>query len=169
MYFQAYISEDDVLDAGDMAAGGAIFGDTAPALAYRESYTQSWYYNPTTPENLTQYHYVIVQLGVIGKSTMPECTLVNNVRAQDIGCNLAEAMISAINITSVDHIANNFSYTFDVTNTGWGTLFLDRMFFQTYVSKDAVLNAGDEAAGGAIFGSSAPALAKDRSYTQSWY
>jgi Concanavalin A-like lectin/glucanases superfamily len=169
MYFQTYISTDAVLDPSDPVAGGSIFGDTAPALTYGQTYTQSWYYNPTVPENLTKYHYVIVQLLVRPKFTMPECFTANNIGVEDIGCNLAEAIISNINITNVSATANTFDYTFTVTNTGWGTLYLDRMLFQTYVSKDAVLGAGDKPAGGSIFDSAVPALAKGESYSQNWY
>jgi hypothetical protein len=169
MYFQAYVSEDATLDPSDQPAGGSIFGDTAPTLAYGETYTQDWYYNPTTPVDLTQYNYVIVQVLVRAKFSMPECTLANNIAAKSIGCVLADASISSVNITNVNASTNTFDYTFTVTNTGWATLPLNQLFFQTYVSKDAVLGAGDQPAGGSIFGNSAPALAKNESYSQAWY
>jgi len=46
---------------------------------------------------------------------------------------------------------------------------LAKMFFQTYVSKDAVYDASDKAAGGSIFSGTPPNLAKDESYSQNWY
>jgi hypothetical protein len=169
MYFQAYLSQDAILDASDPAAGGSIFGNTAPALAYGETYTQNWYYNPTTPVDLTQYNYVIVQVLVRPKFTMPECTLTNNVAAKSIGCVLADATISSVNIANINATANTFDYTFNVTNAGWAPLPLNQMAFQTYLSKDAVFGTGDKPAGGAIFGNTAPTLAKNQSHSHYWY
>ena len=104
MYFQTYLSEDAILDAADQAAGGSIFGDTAPALNFHESFTQAWYYNPTSPVDITRYHFVIIQVLVRPKFSMPECSTTNNVRAQDIGCNLSEAFISNITINNKTYI-----------------------------------------------------------------
>jgi hypothetical protein len=169
MYFQTYLSEDATLDPSDPPAGGSIFGDTAPALVYGETYPQNWYYNPTTPVDINQYNYLIIQLLVSPKFTMIECSTANNIGVRQIGCVLADATISSVDITNVNDSTNTFDYTFSVTNTGWAPLPLSQMLFQTYVSKDAVLGADDKAAGGSIFGSSAPALAKDQSYSQYWY
>jgi hypothetical protein len=169
MYFQTYLSTDNVFDPSDVAAGGSIFGDTAPSLAYGETYVQSWYYNPTTPVNITDYHFLVVQLLVRPKFLLKECSATNNIAIRDIGCNLADGYVSDVNITNVNHVANTFDYTFTVTNSSWGALPLSQMLFQTYVSKDAILGAGDEAAGGSIFGASAPTLFKNQSYSHSWY
>ena len=169
MYFQTYLSEDAILDAADQAAGGSIFGDTAPALNFHESFTQAWYYNPTSPVDITRYHFVIIQVLVRPKFSMPECSTTNNVRAQDIGCNLSEAFISNITINNISATANTFDYTFTVTNSGWTPLPLSQLFFQTYVSKDAVYDISDKAAGGSIFNPTPPNLAKDESYSQNWY
>src|SRR6478609_9471960 len=119
MYFQTYLSEDAILDATDQAAGGSIFGDTAPALNFHESYTQAWYYNSSSPVDLTRYHFVIVQVFVRPKFSMPECSTANNVAVKDIGCNLSDAFISNITINNVNVGANTFDYTFTVTNGGW--------------------------------------------------
>jgi hypothetical protein len=169
MYFQTYLSTDNVFDPSDVAAGGSVFGDTAPSLAYGETYVQSWYYNPTTPVNITDYHFLVVQLLVRPKFLLKECSTANNIAIRDIGCNLADGYVSDVNITNVNHVANTFDYTFTVTNSSWGALPLSQMLFQTYVSKDAILGAGDEAAGGSIFGASAPTLFKNQSYAHSWY
>lgn len=168
MYFQTYLSADSAYGPGDVAAGGSVFAG-APTLAYGDSHVQDWYYNPTKPVDISEYHYLIVMVIVNPKSDLTECTTINNVAIQNIGCNLTDAFISEINITAVDHVANTFEYNFTVTNGGWAALNLSQMFFQTYVSKDAVLGAGDMAAGGSIFGSSAPVLMKDDSYNQFWY
>jgi hypothetical protein len=170
MYFQTYLSMDNVFDPSDVAAGGSVFGPGAPSsLPYGETYVQSWYYNPTTPVNITDYHFLVIEVLPRPKFVVTECSLKNNIAIRDIGCNLADGYVSDVNITSVDAVANTFEYTFTVTNSGWGTLPLSQMLFQTYVSKDAILGAGDEAAGGSMFGASAPALSKDQSYAQSWY
>jgi len=169
MYFQTYLSEDAILDATDQAAGGSIFGDTAPALSFHQSYTQAWYYNPTSPVDITRYHFVIIQVLVRPRFSMPECSTANNVAAQDIGCNLSEAFISNITINNVNAAANTFDYTFTVTNSGWTPLPLSQLFFQTYVSKDAVYDISDKAAGGSIFPGTPPDLAKNESFSQSWY
>jgi archaellum component FlaG (FlaF/FlaG flagellin family) len=167
-FFQAYISQDDTYDFSDQPAGGSIFPG-APTLAKDQTLTQNWYYNFTIPENITLYHYVIVQILPMPGEPHPECNPADNFAVKDIGCNLAELTVGNVIINNIDSNTNTFDYTFDVTNLGWDTLFLDRMFFQTYLSSDSVYSAGDPGAGGSIFGTSAPALTKDQSYTQSWY
>src|SRR6478672_1144793 len=63
-------------------------------------------------------------------------------------CNIADAVVSKIGITSV--VGNTLEYTFIVGNAGNGILYLNRMYFQTYLSEDAILDATDQAAGGSI-------------------
>lgn len=167
MYFQTYLSQDNVYGPGDAAAGGSIFGATAPVLASGQTYTQSWYYHPSVPVDLTLHPYLIIEVADFPDGSVPECSNANNTAVHYIGCNLADLYISNVNITSVD--GNEFEYSFTVTNTGWDTVFLDKMFFQTYLSADNVYGPGDAAAGGSMFGTSAPALAKDESYTAYWY
>jgi Concanavalin A-like lectin/glucanases superfamily len=84
MYFQPYLSEDALLDASDLPFRGSIFGETAPALAFGEKYSQDWFYNPITPVSLNKYNYLIVRVLVRPGFVMPECLLANNVAATRI-------------------------------------------------------------------------------------
>lgn len=164
LYFQAWVSTDAVLDASDKPAGGSIFGSTAPTLAKDGTYSRSWTSNPTV--SITAYKYVIIEVKEITANTVPECNKTNNVQAQAIGCNLADLDITTININSI--AGNSFNFTFTVKNLGWAPLPLSKLYFQAWVSTDAVLDASDKPAGGSIFGSTAPTLAKDGTYARSW-
>ena len=165
-YFQTYVSANSVLDAGDSPAGGSIFGAAAPTLLHNESYTGTWSYNPTTPADLTVNPYLLFNVYEISGNQVQECNEINNY-TQYIGCNLAELSITSITILTVS--GNTFQYNFTIKNTGWAPLPLSKFMFQSYVSANTVLDAGDSPAGGAIFGSAAPTLNHDEIYTGFWY
>src|SRR5690349_11425245 len=87
MYFQAYLSTDDIFDiTTDVPAGGSIF-TTAPILASGDSFSQAWSYGTTPSVNLTDYHFLIIQLQSVDGVVPEECSIVNNVSIHDLGCN----------------------------------------------------------------------------------
>jgi hypothetical protein len=164
MYFQAWVSTDAVLDASDVPAGGSIFGAAAPTLAKDGTYSGSWTSNPAA--SITTYKYLILEVKVISGNTVPECNTANNVQAKYIGCNLSDLDVTNITINSIT--GNSFNFTYTVTNLGWAPLPLSKMYFQAWVSTDAVLDATDKPAGGRIFGTTVPDLAKGATYSGSW-
>jgi hypothetical protein len=164
MYFQAWVSTDAVLDATDKPAGGSIFGTTAPTLAKDGTYSGTWTSNPTV--SITSYKYLILEVKVISGNTVPECNTANNVEVKYIGCNLSDLDVTNITINSIT--GNSFNFTYTVTNLGWAPLPLSKMYFQAWVSTDAVLDATDKPAGGRIFGTTVPDLAKGATYSGSW-
>jgi len=83
MFFQAYVSKDTTYDLSDKAAGGAIFFGGPTSLATGESYTQNWYYNPTVPEDINVYKYVLIKVAA-RTGTLAECRTDNNTKAQRI-------------------------------------------------------------------------------------
>lgn len=164
MYFQAWVSTDAILDASDKPAGGSIFGATAPTLGKDGLFTRASSSSPGV--SLYTYKYLIIEVREISANTVPDCNKVNNVQAKLIGCNLSDLDVTTININSI--AGNSFNFTFTVKNLGWASLPLSSMYFQAWVSTDASLDITDKPAGGSIFGTTAPTLIKDGTYTRSW-
>ena len=163
-YFQAYVSQNAVYDAADQPAGGSIFSNSIIALAPGQIYTGTWTSNPFV--SITTYPYLIYQVNLRSGYSQAECSTTNNSFVKYIGCNLADLDVSNITINSVS--GNSFNFTYTVKNLGWAGLPLSKLYFQAWVSTDAVLDASDKPAGGSIFGTTAPTLAKDGTYSGSW-
>jgi hypothetical protein len=82
-------------------------------------------------------------------------------------CNDSELIISNLTFTSIN--ANDFSFTFDVTNVGLQAVDLSKIVLQAYVSADATYGNGDEAAGGTILMSQGDTmLGQGETHTGSW-
>src|SRR5215213_8751255 len=67
-----------------------------------------------------------------------------------LGCHLADAAVDRIVITNV--VGNTFDFTFRVINQGIDPLYLNRMYFQPYLSEDAFLDPSDLIFRGSLFG-----------------
>jgi len=164
MYFQAYFSKDGVYDNSDIPAGGSIFGTSLLPLAHGETYNRSW--NSYTSADLSQYKYVIVQVNVLYNQSMPECSTTNNTTSAYFGCTLSDLVVDNITITNVSGNIVNFNFT--IRNSGWAPLPISKMYYQAYVSKDAVYDGTDQPAGGSNLNTNLPDLLHDQTYTGSW-
>ena len=79
--------------------------------------------------------------------------------------NNTELVVS--NVTFTDIKANEFTFTFDITNVGSADLDLAQMALQNYVSADAVYGGNDQAAGGTVL-SAGGILSQGETYTGGW-
>jgi hypothetical protein len=167
MYFQTYISANSTYDASDLPSGGSIFSNNTIALTYGQVYSGSWTSN-AVGGSITGKPYLLYQLKVRSGYSMPECNTTNNNIVYYYGCNIADFDVTSLSFTNVDLVNNRVTYNYTIKNLGWGPADLSKMYYQTYVSRDAVFDATDVAAGGSIFFSPAPGvLSHNQTYSSS--
>ncbi|MDB5255608.1 MAG: hypothetical protein JWM14_303 [Chitinophagaceae bacterium] len=164
LLFQTYVSTNSVYDATDLPAGGAIFGNTAPILTPGATYSGSW--TSSNAAGISTYHYLIYEVKLRSGYVSQETNLANNTLAQDVAPSFADLVVSNITVNSIN--GNTLSYTYTISNNGASTLYLDRFYFQAYVSQNSVYDGTDVAAGGSIFGSAPLTLAPGATFTGSW-
>ena len=165
MYFQTYISANSTYDASDLPSGGSIFSNNTIALSYGQVYSGTWTSN-AVGGSITGKPYLLYQLKVRSGYSMPECNTTNNNIAYYYGCNIADFDVTSLSFTNIDYINNRVTYNYTIKNLGWGAADLSKMYYQTYVSRDAVFDATDVAAGGSIFFSPAPGvLQRNQTYS----
>jgi hypothetical protein len=164
LYFQTYVSANNVYDAGDLPSGGAIFGNNAPVLTHGQTYSGSWTANSAA--SIETYHYLLFTVNLRSGYVSQETNLANNTLAKDVAPSFADLVVSSIVVNSID--GNTLSYTYTISNNGASTLYLDRFYFQAYVSQNSVYDATDVPAGGSIFGIAPLTLAPGATFTGIW-
>lgn len=164
LYFQTYVSANNVYDAGDWASGGAIFGNNAPVLTHGQTYSGSWTANSSS--SIETNHYLLFAVNIRSGYVSQETNLTNNTLATDIAPSFADLVVSSIVVNNIN--GNTLSYTYTISNNGASTLYLDRFYFQSYVSQNSLYDGTDVPAGGSIFGSAPLTLAPGATFTGSW-
>jgi hypothetical protein len=164
LFYQTYVSTNSTYDAADLPAGGAIFGNTAPTLAPGATYSGSW--TSSNAAGITAYHYLIFEVKLRSGYVGQETNLTNNILSKDVAPSFADLVVSNITVTNVN--GNMLSYTYTIANNGASTLYLDRFYFQAYVSQNSLYDGTDVPAGGSIFGTAPLTLAPGATFTGSW-
>jgi len=164
LYFQTYVSANNVYDAGDLPSGGAIFGNNAPVLTHGQTYSGSW--TASSSSSIETYHYLLFAVNLRSGYVNQETNLANNTLAKDVAPSFADLVVSSIVVNNIN--GNTLSYTYTISNNGASTLYLDRFYFQSYVSQNSVYDGTDVASGGSVFGSAPLTLAPGTTFTGTW-
>jgi len=164
LYFQTYVSTNSTYETSDLAAGGAIFGNSAPVLTPGQTYTNSWTSGNTSGIQVS--HYLIFQVKLRSGYVAQETNLTNNTFSKNLTPSFADLAVTNIAVNSIN--GNSVDFSFTITNLGSTVLYLDRFYFQTYVSQNSLYDAADSPAGVAVFSSSVLTLNPGASYTGSW-
>ncbi len=162
--FQTYVSQNSVYDAADSPSGGAIFSTTPLTLAPGAVYTGSWTSNAGV--SLQTYPYLVFDVRLRSGYVHPQISTSNDRYIKYLLPSFADLAVTNIAVNNVN--GNSVGFTYTVRNQGNSTLYLDRFFFQTYVSANNVYDASDSPSGGAIFSTGSLTLAPGASYSGNW-
>ncbi|MBC7486891.1 MAG: hypothetical protein H7282_09085 [Cytophagaceae bacterium] len=76
MYFQTYVSANNVYDAVDLPSGDAIFGNNAPLLTHGQTNSGSWTANSSS--SIETHHYLLFAVNFRSGYVSQETNLANN-------------------------------------------------------------------------------------------
>lgn len=163
-YFQTYVSSNNVYDASDSPAGGAVFTTGSLTLAPGASYNGGWTSNATV--SLQTNPYLIFDVRLESGQVHPQTSLTNDRYVKYLTPSFADLVVSSISVNEAS--ANRIDFNYTIKNQGASTLYLDRHYFQAYVSSNPTLELGDIPAGGSLFSSIETPIAPGQTYTGRW-
>ncbi len=157
------VSQNTLPDASDPTVGYVAIPNTQLPLLPGGTYTK--YGTAVSPVELEQYSNFFIQAKVLDGKLNPDKSHGNNTVFKSIIPTFTDLVVEDVTIKNVYGEVIDFTYT--IRNNGVSTLYLDRQYFQTYVSYNNSINPNNVLTGGGLFTSTPLSLAPGEIYTNS--
>ena len=161
-YDYIYLSQDNVLDDGDLRIRNRWTGSNTP-LAAGESYTANT--SATIPDSVVAGDYYLLFAADGNYNYQAETDETNNVRAVPLTIGAPNLTVSNVSSPAVASLQETISVAWDVTNQGSGVAPAN-WYDGVYISDDGVLDISDRRLTSRYTGSDTP-LASGASYSAS--
>jgi hypothetical protein len=159
------VSQNNLPDALDPAVGYIAIPATQLPLLPGNTYTK--YGTAVSPVELEQYPNFFIQANLLSGKLNPDKNHGNNTFMKAIPPVFTDLVVEDVTIDNVYGSTIDFTYT--IRNNGVSTLYLDRQYFQTYVSYNNSINPNNVLTGGGLFSPTPLTLAPGESFTNSTF
>jgi hypothetical protein len=157
------VSQNNLLEASDPAVGYIAIPTTQLPILPGGTYTK--YGTATSPVELEQYSNFFIQANVLNGKLNPDKNHGNNTVLKSIIPTFTDLVVEDVTIDNV--YGATVDYTYTIRNNGVSTLYLDRQYFQTYVSYNNSINPNNVLTGGGLFTPTPLTLSPGESFTNS--
>ncbi len=161
--FNLFVSQNNTWEATDPSVGYLTVPSNQLLLLPGNIYTR--YGTAVSPVELEVYPNFFIQAAVLPGKINPEWSIGNNTVSKSLPPYFTDLSVEDITVDNVH--GNTIDYTYTIRNTGISTLYLERQYFQTYVSNNGSIDATDVLTGGDLFTSTPLALNPGESFTKS--